>query len=79
MRPPTTYQLFMLLHSGNPRMAKRGLQWICDSIEAGRRVDLSRDLRLGRLIAPLKHSEDVNVRRWLYKLIGRLRARPWSA
>lgn len=79
MRPPTTYQLLMLLHSGNPRMAKRGLQWICDSIEAGRRVDLSRDLRLGRLIAPLKRSEDVNVRRWLYKLVGLLRARPWSA
>ncbi|HET9139422.1 hypothetical protein [Actinophytocola sp.] len=69
----------MLLTNNNPRMSKRGLQWICDCIEAGRRADLGRDLRLGRLIAPLKRSDDVNVRRWLYKLIGLVRARPWSA
>src|SRR6266545_2806912 len=79
MRPPTTDELVQLLASGNPRMIKRGLQWICDSIEAGRQVDLNRDLRLGRLISPLKRSDDVLVRRWLYKLVGLLRAHAWSA
>ncbi len=79
MRPPTTDELILLLASDNPNLIKRGLQWVCDSIEAGRRVDLNRDLRVARLISRLKRSENVFVRRWLYKLIGLLRVRAWSA
>ena len=80
MRVPGDQELLALLVSGDPRLAKRGLQLICDAIEAGRRVDLTRDPRLYAIISSLKHTNDTLVRRWLYKLIGLLNIRelaPW--
>jgi class 3 adenylate cyclase len=80
MKVPGDQELLALLVSGDPRLAKRGLQLICDAIEAGRRVDLTRDPRLFTAISMLKGTNDVLVRRWLYKLIGLLNIRqlvPW--
>ena len=80
MKVPGDHELLALLASGDPRLVKRGLQLICDAIEAGRRVDLARDPLLYAVISTLKSSADILVRRWLYKLIGLLGIRelvPW--
>jgi hypothetical protein len=70
MTPPTINELQYLLSSGNPQMIKGALQRMCDSMEAGYRIDLRRHHSIAVSIARQKGSRDVGVRRWLYKLIG---------
>ncbi|WP_430495929.1 hypothetical protein ACQRWP_16810 [Micromonospora trifolii] len=82
MALPSGEELLALLASGDDALAKRALQRLCYAIEAGRRVDLTKDPRLYAATANLKGSTDLHVRRWLYKLIGLLRIEqlaPWLA
>jgi class 3 adenylate cyclase len=75
MRTPSDVELTYLLESIDPRDRKLGLQLICETVEAGQRIDLSRNPRLAALVARCKGSADVEVRRWFYKVIGLSRHR----
>lgn len=77
MTPLRQHELVYLLSSPDPALNKRGLQRICDAIEAGYKVDLRRDPQVLTLIGFLKSSEDPAVRLWLSKLIGLLRDPAW--
>ncbi|GIF02771.1 nucleotidyl cyclase domain-containing protein [Actinoplanes siamensis] len=80
MALPSGAELLALLASGDDILVKNALQRLCYAIEAGQRVDLSRDPRLYAAIVNLKGSTDRYVRRWLYKLVALLRIgqlAPW--
>jgi hypothetical protein len=67
---PSADEVLWLLLSEDPHRVKRGLQLVCNAVEAhsSARPRLSPAVRL----ATNRHmiSSDVLVRRWLYKFIG---------
>jgi class 3 adenylate cyclase len=67
---PSTDEVLWLLLSEDPHRVKRGLQLVCNAVEAhsSHRPRLSNVVRL----AANRHmiSSDILVRRWLYKFIG---------
>ena len=75
---PRDDELRAMLASNDSRLVKRGLQRLCDAIEAGVPVDLRRDPSLVGVVAGLKGSTDTDVLAWLYKLVALLGDRAWS-
>lgn len=67
--------IFALLKSGSPDQEKRGLQAICALLEKGILIQEEDKAELLRDISKFKLSNNVILRRWLYKVIGLLNQR----
>ena len=67
--------LFNLLESGDERLEKRGLQDLCELLERSRKLSSFQKDRLLRILSKFQKSNDILVRRWLYKTIGLLKDR----
>jgi class 3 adenylate cyclase len=77
VRTPAARWVVEALNSGVPRRQKWAVQSICDSLEAGWPIDVTRDPRIAAGIARLRRTSDTTVLRWLYKLVGLTGDRLW--